>query len=87
MVDRCICYEVPFTTVAQRAKAGENYEQISRATGCCQGCGMCERYVRVVIATGRTSLPVLTFQQADDIVEQAQQWRTRQAKSTGAKGP
>ncbi|MCU0689224.1 MAG: hypothetical protein MUE97_05740 [Phycisphaerales bacterium] len=77
MVDRCICYNVPFSEVASLAKSGQSFDAISETTGCCQGCGMCEPYVRVVIATGRVSLPVLTRAQADVIVSQAEAWKQR----------
>jgi bacterioferritin-associated ferredoxin len=83
MVDRCICYNVPFSEVASLAKSGQSFDAISETTGCCQGCGMCEPYVRVVIATGRVSLPVLTRAQADVIVAQAEAWKQR----AGARAP
>jgi len=80
MVTRCICLDVPFDEVAARAKRGEGFDQISSATGCCQGCGMCEPYVRVVIATGRTNLPVMNRAEADQIVAQSQAWKARVSK-------
>lgn len=79
MVTRCICYEVPLSEVANRAKQGQGFDEISTATGCCQGCGMCEPYVRVTIATGRTNLPIMSKAQAQQIIDQAQAWKSRAA--------
>ncbi len=83
MVDRCICYAVPFVEIARRAKLGKSFEVISADTGCCRGCGMCEPYVKVVVATGRTSLPVLTRAQSEAIVAQAAAWKAGRRGGAG----
>jgi bacterioferritin-associated ferredoxin len=74
MVERCVCHDVSFSRVAELARSGQTLEQISEQTGCCTGCGTCEPYVRVVIATGRTRLPVMTERQAAEVVAQAEAW-------------
>ncbi len=79
LVDRCICKEVPFTRVAELGQAGMNFEQAQKATGCGTGCGICTAYCKVVIATGRTSLPVMTDRQAAEIVRQAEEWKAKNA--------
>lgn len=71
MVNRCVCHEVPFWAIAALAKQGKTFEQIREATHCCQGCGTCEPYVRRVIATGATSLPLLTPAEQDAIMADA----------------
>jgi len=71
MVNRCVCNEVPFWAIAALAKQGKTFEQIRAATRCCAGCGTCEPYVRVVIATGAVDLPVLTAAQQDAIMAEA----------------
>jgi bacterioferritin-associated ferredoxin len=83
MVNRCICSEVPFWTIAALAKQGKTFEQIRAATRCCDGCGTCEPYVRVVIATGKTDLPLLSGPQQDAIMAEAR----RQEAARGAQRP
>ena len=59
-IDRCYCREIPFTELHERAvRDGLNVEQLCAATGAGTGCGLCRTYLRVVLATGRTSLPVM----------------------------
>lgn len=60
MVDRCICKDVGFTRIAELRAEGCGYEQAVERTGCCTGCGLCEPYVRLVLLTGSTVLPVLS---------------------------
>lgn len=59
-VTRCICHDRSFEELRSLA-AAENLalEQLKERTGCCTGCGMCEPYVRLMLATGRTAFPVL----------------------------
>ena len=71
MVNRCVCSEVPFWAIAELAKQGKTFEQIRAATHCCDGCGTCEPYVRVVIETGAVDLPVLSAAQQDAIMAEA----------------
>lgn len=71
MVNRCSCYEVPFWEVAALAKRGYTFEQICEATRCCQSCGACEPYVRLVISSGATDLPVLSVEQQNAIMADA----------------
>ncbi len=59
-IDRCYCREIPFTELHERAmRDGLNVEQLCATTGAGTGCGLCRTYLRVVLATGRTSLPVM----------------------------
>lgn len=81
MVDRCICHNVTFTRIAELAAQGLSLDDISSKTRCCTGCGMCEAYVQVVIATGRERLPVLTPQQAEEIIRQAAAWKAAARRS------
>jgi bacterioferritin-associated ferredoxin len=75
MVERCVCHDVTFARISQMSREGLTLEQIRDRTKCCTGCGTCEPYVRVVIATGRTRLPVMTEQQARAVVAQAEAWK------------
>ncbi|MEM9167305.1 MAG: (2Fe-2S)-binding protein [Planctomycetota bacterium] len=72
-VDRCVCHRVPFTELAERLRDGRavTLEDLADQTGCSTGCGMCEPYVRLVIATGRTSYSVLPPHEIERILEDA----------------
>jgi len=60
-IDRCYCRETPFTELLALARRdGLDVQGLAEATGAGAGCGLCRRYLRVVLATGRTSLPVLS---------------------------
>ena len=60
-VNRCICAEVPFAELKRLADTGiRDLEELGRLTNCGKGCGMCIPYIRVVLATGETDLPVLS---------------------------
>lgn len=64
MVDRCICRNVTFAELKQLADAGiRDIDELSRRTGCGTGCGLCIPYVRVVVVSGVTELPVMIRQQ------------------------
>jgi len=71
VVNRCVCFEVPFWAIAALAKRGHSFEEIRDATRCCTSCGACEPYVRLVIKTGKTDLPVLTPEEQDAIMAEA----------------
>lgn len=61
MVSRCICHDISFAELKKLAEAGaRDLEALSRQTGCGTGCGMCIPYIRVMLATGQTDLPVMT---------------------------
>jgi bacterioferritin-associated ferredoxin len=63
-VDRCVCAHVDFAEFKRQAdRLGLDLEELCRRTGCGLGCGCCRPYLRVVLATGRTRLPVLTPEQ------------------------
>ncbi len=60
VVERCICKDVSFARIAELRAEGYGFEQTVERTGCCTGCGLCEPYVRLVLQTGNTVLPVLS---------------------------
>jgi len=63
-VNRCICANVPFTELKNLADAGiRDLEELARRTNCGKDCGMCIPYIRVMLATGETDLPILNQQQ------------------------
>ena len=63
MVTRCVCHDVSFQQVRALRDRGMTFDEISAATKCCTGCGTCRAYVKIVIATGRVVLPVLSAEQ------------------------
>ena len=68
-VNRCICADVPFTELKKLADTGiRDLEQLGRLTNCGKGCGTCIPYIRVMLATGQTDLPLLTDVQINQIV-------------------
>ena len=59
-VDRCICHSVPFAECLRLAREeGLSYGEIVARTGCTTGCGLCEPYVRLTLASGRSVWPVM----------------------------
>lgn len=63
-VTRCICHDVSFAELLRIARHEHlNFDGLRFRTGCCTGCGTCEPYVRVALATGRTRLPVMSAEE------------------------
>ncbi|MCW5757469.1 MAG: hypothetical protein KIT54_09555 [Phycisphaeraceae bacterium] len=72
-VERCVCFDQPFEKLLKLAREeGLTLEQLSERTGCCTGCGMCKPYVRVVLTTGRTSIPLMNGRDLNAIAQQAE---------------
>lgn len=72
-VERCVCYDQPFEKLLKMAREdGLTQDQLSDRTGCCTGCGMCKPYVRVVLSTGRTSIPLMNGKALKAIAEEAE---------------
>ncbi|MFI4892163.1 MAG: hypothetical protein ACIAS6_03875 [Phycisphaerales bacterium JB060] len=72
-VERCVCFDQPFEKLLKLAREeGLTQEQLSERTGCCTGCGMCKPYVRVVLSTGRTSIPLMNGRALKAIAEEAE---------------
>lgn len=60
-IDRCYCRHVFFEDLWKIAeRTGEGLTQLGEQTGCGTACGLCVPYLRVMLATGRTELPVLS---------------------------
>lgn len=72
-VDRCVCKDVSFHALREMARevgAGEAgtspdvvefaYEDLQRRTGCGTGCGMCEGYIRLMLACGRARFAAMS---------------------------
>ncbi|MDX2016082.1 MAG: (2Fe-2S)-binding protein [Planctomycetota bacterium] len=60
-VDRCTCHGVTFADLKRIAEmTNADFEQLVKKTNCGAGCGLCLPYIRVMLRTGRTELPILT---------------------------
>lgn len=72
MVDRCVCKSISFSRLKELAEQGHcDLDALSKKTGCGTGCGMCVPYIRVVLATGRTNLPIMTSFQIEKFISTA----------------
>ncbi len=59
-VDRCVCHNVTFRELLIHVQRGaSSLEALSARTGCGNGCGMCIPYIRILLATGQTEIPVI----------------------------
>ncbi|MCA9305084.1 MAG: hypothetical protein KDA16_01015 [Phycisphaerales bacterium] len=58
-VDRCVCVNVSFAEMLELREQGLTFAEIRDQTGCCSGCGMCQPYCRLALATGAESIPIL----------------------------
>lgn len=59
-VDRCCCRNVLFCDLKQAAQeAGIPVEQMADERGCGSACGLCMPYIRLMVRTGLTELPVI----------------------------
>ncbi|MEO1009050.1 MAG: (2Fe-2S)-binding protein [Planctomycetota bacterium] len=73
-VDRCVCFDRSFEELRDVARTEDlSLDQLSERTNCCRGCGMCKPYVRVVLSTGRTSIPLLNGRTLNQIAQAAEQ--------------
>lgn len=65
-IDRCYCRRLLFQDLRKVADAtGAGLEQLGERTGCGTGCGLCLPYLRVMLATGKTDLPVLSMAEVE----------------------
>ncbi|GIW73517.1 MAG: hypothetical protein KatS3mg103_0039 [Phycisphaerales bacterium] len=84
-VERCVCFDQPFERLLEMARQeGLTLEQLSERTGCCTGCGMCKPYVRVVLSTGRTSIPLMNGRDLRAIAEQAEAQQRQDGPSSSS---
>lgn len=60
-VDRCCCADVRFRDLKRVADTtGTPLEVLIRETGCGAGCGLCAPYLRVMVRTGQTEIPLMS---------------------------
>ena len=54
-IRRCICAEKSFEEL--KASGLQSFEELQRAYGVSNGCGLCEPYVREMLESGTTAFP------------------------------
>lgn len=60
-VDRCVCAHITFEEFKRKAeRTGAGFDELCKATGAGMGCGCCRLYLRLVLQTGKTRLPILS---------------------------
>lgn len=79
-VERCVCFDQPFEKLLRMAREeGLTQDELSERTGCCTGCGMCKPYVRVVLTTGHTSIPLMNGRTLKAIAERSEAERAAES--------
>lgn len=59
LVTRCVCFDVPFTTLKDDADAtGAGLYELQRRHAAGRGCGLCVPYIRRMLETGETAFTV-----------------------------
>lgn len=63
-VTRCTCHDVPFENLKELHETeGLTLRDMVQRTRCGTGCGLCVPYIRLMMRTGQTELPVLSPQE------------------------
>ncbi|MEM9066529.1 MAG: hypothetical protein AAGB51_13675 [Planctomycetota bacterium] len=67
VVSRCICYNKSFAELADLSeREGCGIAGIHAQTGVGARCGLCIPYIRLMLRTGKTSLPVMWSRDFED---------------------
>ena len=56
-VVKCICFNVPFSVLKDSCLA--SIDEIKEQFGCTGGCGMCAKYIELMLETGEIEFPIL----------------------------
>ncbi|MCL4741346.1 MAG: (2Fe-2S)-binding protein [Phycisphaerales bacterium] len=60
-VDRCVCRGVTFAELIRLARSERlSIDGLIERTGCGESCGLCLPYIRLAVATGRATLPIMS---------------------------
>lgn len=60
-IDRCVCRQIPFDELRDiAAEESLGFEALLDSTGCGSSCGLCVPYIQAMLATGRTTFPVMS---------------------------
>ncbi len=59
-IDRCVCTGLTFESLRAAAEREElDLDGLREAAGCCDGCGLCEPYIRRMLVSGQTVFTTL----------------------------
>lgn len=70
VVDRCVCFDVPFSELKRYADVhGGGVDALRERYGCGRGCALCVPYIRRMLETGETRIPLMdgTDQDSPDL--------------------
>lgn len=56
-VRKCVCYDTSFETLKQSGLT--TLDEIRSKFGCSGGCGMCAKYIELMLQTGDTAFPIM----------------------------
>lgn len=60
-IDRCVCRQIQFEELRDiAAEESLGFEALLDSTGCGSSCGLCVPYIQAMLATGRTTFPVMS---------------------------
>jgi NAD(P)H-nitrite reductase large subunit len=64
-VTHCVCFDVSLEELKRISdERGLDLEGLREETGCTSGCAMCEPYIRVMLRTGETAVPLMSRDEA-----------------------
>lgn len=70
-VDRCVCLDITFASLIETARReGLDFAALKARTRCSTGCGLCEPYVKLSLATGKDRWPVMSETQTRIMLNQ-----------------
>ncbi|RNC80748.1 MAG: hypothetical protein ED559_02780 [Phycisphaera sp.] len=71
-VTGCVCHDISFEELREIARESKcSFDELSKKTKCCTGCGMCEPYVRLMLRTGQTRFDPLPPHEAEHVIAEA----------------
>jgi len=60
-IDRCVCRQIQFDELRDMAaEESLGFDALLDTTGCGSSCELCVPYIQAMLATGRTTFPVMS---------------------------
>lgn len=73
-IDRCVCRRMPFETLRVIAVEEKlDFETLLEQSGCGSSCGLCVPYIQAMLATGRTTFPVMSPRELERMCKGSQE--------------
>jgi bacterioferritin-associated ferredoxin len=77
-IHRCVCHDIEFADLKRLADSlNLDIQGLKQAANCSTSCGMCEPYIRLMLATGKVKFPILRPTAIESLIERAEQDRAR----------